>query len=461
MNHVDTQDAIAHYLSNCGADATHGREQPEYLGLSLRKRHEILQRNPAMAADWAAQYAQWSVHADSHYRCLTSTREVEAPWYRLGVKDTVDVQGLPTRLGLRSYRHYPQRSAEALTFLDPRIALTCKVATTELNIAFGAGCRNPRFPSIDPSGSSTGSAVSVAAGLCDISLGTDVLGSVRWPASHCGMVGLRMTQKAESLAGVFPLSPRMDALGWVARSADDLDLLFPLLGLEPLLGQQQPLKERYRVAMLEHALDPALTSAAMLDTLGQARSALADLDMAPAEVAMPDLWACRGDAWQLCARDAWLASAAWARRFDCELHWSTLSALKVGEGVSDADYRRIHQRMDNIRSGIDAWFDNAQVDFVVFPMDPNRPFDRRNPQPGDSTIPSPADDGYEQKISFTPLASFSGLPAITVPICLSADGKAPLAVQIMGRRDSERQLLDIAKRLQALTGLLPTRRLQV
>jgi Asp-tRNA(Asn)/Glu-tRNA(Gln) amidotransferase A subunit family amidase len=88
-------------------------------------------------------------------------------------------------------------------------------------------------------------------------------------------------------------------------------------------------------------------------------------------------------------------------------------------------------------------------------MDPNRPFDLRHPQPGDSTIPSPADADYAQKISFTPLASFSGLPAITVPISQSTDGKAALAVQIMGRRDSERQLLDIAKRLQALVGLVP------
>ncbi|MFJ4347739.1 amidase family protein [Pseudomonas sp. NPDC089401] len=461
MTHVNTQDTIAQYLASCGADAGSGREQPEYLGLGLRKRHQLLERNPALAADWAVEYAGWQVHADSHYRCLTSTRAADAPWYRLGVKDTVDVAGLPTRLGLRSYRHYPQRSAAALTFLDPRIALTAKVATTELNIAFGAGCRNPHFPTIDPSGSSTGSAVSVAAGLCDISLGTDVLGSVRWPASHCGMVGLRMTHKAESLAGVFPLSPRMDALGWVTRSADDLDLLLPLLGLDALLGHQQPLKERYQVAVLEHALDPGLTSPAMLDMLGQARTALADLGMHAGEVSMPDLWACRGDAWQLCARDAWLASQAWMRRFDCELHWSTLSALAVGEGVGEAEYQRIHQRMDTVRDGIDAWFDSAGVDFVVFPMDPNRPFDRRNPQPGDSTIPSPADEGYAQKISFTPLASFSGLPAITVPICLSADGKAPLALQIMGRRDSERQLLDIAKRLQAVTGLLPTRRLQV
>ncbi|HHJ1297815.1 Amidase [compost metagenome] len=461
MSHADTQNTIAHYLNHCGAPLDSGREQPEYLGLSLRKRLELLQRSPALAADWAAQYDAWRDHADSHYRCLTSTRPAEAPWFRLGVKDTVDVAGLPTRLGLRSYRHYPQRSAKALTCLDSRIVLTSKVATTELNIAFGAGCRNPHYPSIDPSGSSTGSAVSVAAGLCDISLGTDVLGSVRWPASHCGMVGLRMTQKAASLAGVFPLSPRMDALGWVTRSADDLDLLLPWLGLAPLLGDQQPLKPHYRVGLLAHALDPALTSAPMLDMLGQARTAFADLGMTPRDVAMPELWACRGDAWQLCARDAWLASAAWARRFDSELHWSTLSALKVGEGVSDSDYQRIHGRMDAVRAGIDAWFDSAQVDFVVFPMDPNRPFDRRNPQPGDSTIPSPHDHDYPQKIGFTPLASFSGLPAITVPVALSADGKAPLAIQIMGRRDSEQQLLDIAKRLQALIGLLPTRRLQV
>ncbi|EPO7629447.1 TPA: amidase [Citrobacter freundii] len=455
MTHAKTEDTIAAYLATCGPDASIGRQQPEYLELALRERHARLEADPTLAAEWAAQYEQWRDHADGHYRCLVSTRPVEAPWYRLGVKDTVDVAGLPTRLGLHSYRHYPARSAKALAWLDKRVALTCKVASTELNIAFGGGCRNPRFPTIDPSGSSTGSAVSVAAGLCDISLGTDVLGSVRWPASHCGMVGLRMTQKTENLPGVFPLSPRMDALGWVTRSADDLDFIFPLLGIEALLGQQQPLKQLYRVGFLSHVHEPGLTSAQMLHMLDKARTALAELGMAQTDVEMPELWASRGDAWQLCARDAWLASAAWQQAFDCELHWSTRSALEVGAGVSDSEYHRIHQRMDKVRAGIDAWFDAAQVDFVVFPMDPNRPFDLRNPQPGDSTIPSPCDRDYAQKISFTPLASFSGLPAITVPITQSPDGKASLAVQIMGRRDSEQQLLDIAKRLQATIGLVP------
>ncbi|WP_411564879.1 amidase family protein [Pseudomonas shirazensis] len=454
MSYVKTENAIDAYLANCGPAAV-GQQVPNYLALTLRERYAQLQANPTLAADWAAQYEQWAVHADGHYRCLVSTRPAEAPWFRLGVKDTVDVAGLPTRLGLRSYRHYPARSAEALTWLDPRVALTCKVTTTELNIAFGGGCRNPLYPSIDPSGSSTGSAVSVAAGLCDISLGTDVLGSVRWPASHCGMVGLRMTHKAGNLAGVFPLSPRMDALGWVARSADDLDLLLPMLGIDGLLGEQLPLKQQYRVGFLSHVQEPGLTSAQMLAMLAQARSAVVQLEMADSDVDMPELWACRGDAWQLCARDAWLASAAWQQVFDCELHWSTQSALAVGAGVSEEEYNAIQQRMDSVRAGIDSWFDNAQVDFVVFPMDPNRPFDRRDPQPGDSTIPSPADGDYSQKISFTPLASFSGLPAITVPICLSPDGKAALSVQIMGRRDSERQLLDIAKRLQALVGRVP------
>ena len=53
MSHADTQNTIAHYLNHCGAPLDSGREQPEYLGLSLRKRLELLQRSPALAADWA------------------------------------------------------------------------------------------------------------------------------------------------------------------------------------------------------------------------------------------------------------------------------------------------------------------------------------------------------------------------------------------------------------------------
>lgn len=454
MNSRTAEQSIKVYLAGHSPKDDDVQALPDFLGLPLRERHERLQQQPLLAQVWAGQYQQWLSHADSQYRCITSALPDQAAWFRLGVKDTVDVQGMPTRLGLRAYRHYPRRSAPALEGLASQIQVRFKVATTELNIGFGAGCGNPLYPTIDPSGSSTGSAVSVAAHICDISLGTDVLGSVRWPASHCGMVGLRMTHKPGNLGGVFPLSPAMDALGWVTRSVDDLEFLWPMLGLEPLLGQQQPLKPGYRIGVLEHVYETGLTSPAMLDMLARARALLAELDMPETPVRMPGLWACRGDAWQLCARDAWLASNVWQQVFNTPLHWSTESALAVGAGVSAHEHRRIGETLLALRQGIDAWFDEAGVDAVIFPIDPNRPFDMRNPLPGDSTIPSPTDPDYPQKIGFTPLASFSGLPAITLPICLSADGKAPLALQIMGRRDSEQQLIDIAKRLETLRGPL-------
>ncbi|NET90196.1 MAG: amidase [Kamptonema sp. SIO1D9] len=457
MHSSTSEQSIKTYLENSNLEGNGSLTLPDFLKLPLRQRYERLQQRPQLANVWAEQYAQWLPSADSKYRCITSSVADEMSWFRLGVKDTIDVHGMPTRLGLRSYRHYPRSSASALEGIHPHIKVQFKVATTELNIGFGAGCGNPLYPSIDPSGSSTGSAVSVAAHICDVGLGSDVLGSVRWPASHCGMVGLRMTHKPENLGGVFPLSPAMDALGWITRTADDLHFLLPMLGLERILGQQHSVKPHYRVGVLEHVYETAITSPEMLDMMAKVRYALGELGMSEVDVSMPKLWACRGDAWQLCARDAWLASNVWQKVFNTELHWSTRSALEVGSNVSEAEYQQINHALLTIRKDIDAWFDETGVDVVILPTDPNRPFDLRHPQPGDSTIPSPSDQQYDQKVGFTPLASFSGLPAITQPITLSADGKAPLSLQIVGRRDSERQLIDIAQRLESLLGPLESR----
>lgn len=81
---------------------------------------------------------------------------------------------------------------------------------------------NPKTPDRIPGGSSSGSAVAVAAGLADFALGTDTAGSVRVPSSYCGIYGMRPTHGAVSLEGVIPLAPSFDAAGWMARDADTL-----------------------------------------------------------------------------------------------------------------------------------------------------------------------------------------------------------------------------------------------
>ena len=90
---------------------------------------------------------------------------------------------------------------------------------------------NPAAPCRIPGGSSSGSAAAVAAGFCDLALGTDTAGSVRVPASYCGVFGFRPTHGAVSMFGCVPLAPSFDTLGWFARDAATLqrggDALLP------------------------------------------------------------------------------------------------------------------------------------------------------------------------------------------------------------------------------------------
>ena len=94
---------------------------------------------------------------------------------------------------------------------------------------------NPRAPGRLAGGSSTGSAVAVATGACDFALGTDTGGSVRVPASFCGLYGLRPSQGAVPAEGVVPLAPRFDTVGWFARTPEVLEAVGRVL-LPPSVG---------------------------------------------------------------------------------------------------------------------------------------------------------------------------------------------------------------------------------
>jgi amidase len=88
---------------------------------------------------------------------------------------------------------------------------------------------NPDAPGRSPGGSSSGSAAAVAGGLCDVALGTDTGGSVRVPASYCGVPGLRPSHGAVSTQGVMPLAPGFDTVGWFARDTEVLEAVGELL----------------------------------------------------------------------------------------------------------------------------------------------------------------------------------------------------------------------------------------
>lgn len=163
-------------------------------------------------------------------------------------KDLFDVAGWPTTYGNPDWaRTHPPAVATApavAALLEAGARLRGKTRTVEL--AFGLTGENvwhgtptnPAAPDRFPGGSSCGSAAAVAAGLVDIALGSDTGGSVRIPASYCGIFGIRPSWGAVSLAGACGLAPSFDTVGWFARDAATLaragEVLLPAGGTGPL-----------------------------------------------------------------------------------------------------------------------------------------------------------------------------------------------------------------------------------
>jgi Asp-tRNA(Asn)/Glu-tRNA(Gln) amidotransferase A subunit family amidase len=138
---------------------------------------------------------------------------------RFGVKDIIDVAGMPTGLGLNDRpARIAERDAFCVAVLRAAGAVPVgKTHTTALASVDPAVTRNPADGRLTPGGSSAGSAAAVAAGDVPFALGTQTLGSIVRPAAYCGVVGFKPTYGRIPLAGVNPYAPSFDTVGVIAR----------------------------------------------------------------------------------------------------------------------------------------------------------------------------------------------------------------------------------------------------
>lgn len=149
----------------------------------------------------------------------------------VGVKANIAVKGLPWTGGCEVFRHrIAERDAEVVAKL--RAAGAAIIGTTNMEeAALGAKTDNPFFGATQnphhlgytPGGSSGGSGAAVAAGLCDVALGTDTMGSIRIPASYCGIYGFKPAHAAISQDGLEMTEPSLDTIGPLARDLDVLE----------------------------------------------------------------------------------------------------------------------------------------------------------------------------------------------------------------------------------------------
>jgi amidase len=354
-----------------------------------------------------------------------------------GVKDLFDVAGYRTGCGSPvklaeadiATRHAPPVQA----LLNAGARCVGKTHTEELawsifgaNAHFGAPI-NPAAHDRLPGGSSSGSASAVAGGLCDFSLGTDTGGSVRAPASFCGVYGLRPTHAAISLTGCMPLAPSFDVCGFFARNAAVMCAIGDVL----LLPDRAPARRLMIARDLFDRLQPLMRDALTptLDHVCAAFNAAQEARLYRGPVG-PISEAFR----VLQAHEAWIAHGAWIERTQAPLGPAIASRFAYARTVTQeqADACAL------IRAEFAAQVEEAIADGGVFVLPTIH-----GPAPRLSEDATVLDAYRAEAMVFLQIAGLCGLPQITIPAGW-VDG-APVGLSLMGAAGSDRALLALTR----------------
>ncbi|UYN95974.1 MAG: amidase [Enhydrobacter sp.] len=356
-------------------------------------------------------------------------------------KDLFDVAGVPTGGGNHDWpvgRSLPVRHAWAVqTLLDAGATLVGKTITDEVSLgilgenAFDGTPRNVRAPDRVPGGSSSGSAAAVAAGLCDTALGTDTGGSVRVPASFCGLYGIRPTHGRLDLSGMLPQAPTSDTTGWFARDAQTFTRVSAVL-LQERIPSKLP---RHLVVAVDAfgfadagvgaALRPMVARLARL--IGHSREDI----MAPQGLSV---WARAQRTLQ--PHEAWLTFRDWLDERNPRFAFSVARSLVMGSMISASERSWAALMRQEVR---------ARMAHLVPPDTilclPTTPF----PAPRVGQRLSQLDPLRDRITCLCAQGGHAGHPQVNLPGAM-VDG-LPVGLSIVGARGDDALLVSVARAL--------------
>jgi aspartyl-tRNA(Asn)/glutamyl-tRNA(Gln) amidotransferase subunit A len=381
-------------------------------------------------------------------------------------KDIFDIEGMATTCHSK-IRQDHRATADAFVvkkLRDAGAVLLGKVALHEFATGGPAfdlpwpPARNPWNRDLHPGGSSSGSAAALAAGMAPAALGTDTGGSVRNPATCCGIVGMKPTYGAVSLSGVFPLTHSLDHVGPMTRTVEDNAILFHAIAghdpNDPTSAKRDPgdcqkdLKtglEGVRIGVIEHFYtEDAWADPDQVRAIGEAITTLHKLGACVKTIRLSPL-----PRWTECNRTIHTSEAYAIHEKDMQERPEDFSALTrnrilPGAFVSAAKYIRAQQlRAALCREFADTMRDLDAVITLSSLCMPCRIDD-----------PAAVAKTYDQQARL--VFNVTGTPAISVPTGFTKDG-IPLAMQIAGRAWDEPMVYRVAQAFEAATGVADRR----
>jgi aspartyl-tRNA(Asn)/glutamyl-tRNA(Gln) amidotransferase subunit A len=377
----------------------------------------------------------------------------------LAVKDLFDIAGIRTTAGSKFFaENIPQQDAFVVEKLKEAGAIIVGKTNTH-EIALGITGNNPHYGTARnpwdttriPGGSSSGSAIAVATGMALGALGSDTGGSIRIPASLCGIVGFKPTYGRVSLRGVFPLSWNLDHVGPLTKSVKDAaSMLQVISAYDPI----DPASIKMLTGdYLGHLVDPVegrkialgigefieTADAEVLDALHKAVNVLASLECKIQDENMDWL------------REAALANKLMTQSDGAAVHRDRLKEhpemfgedirrrLEEGTKTTSTEYILARRTQAEVRKRFERFFES--YDFLITPTTP---------------IAAPTIEGHDaveqagRLTRFTAPFNLAGLPALSLPCGITKEG-LPIGLQIISRAWADSKVLNVGYAFEQAT----------
>jgi aspartyl-tRNA(Asn)/glutamyl-tRNA(Gln) amidotransferase subunit A len=333
------------------------------------------------------------------------------------LKDLFDVAGLPTFAGssfLSEVRPSPGRDSTIVRDLGAAGAVMAG-KTQLFEFAWGltgenahyGDCEHPHFPGRTSGGSSSGSAAAVAADVVPFAIGTDTGGSIRIPASFCGIFGYRGVPGEAWISDAVLLAPSFDTAGWFTRTASDMSrAMAALVGLRT--SEQTP-----RGCYLEMpGVDPEVSGACREAALGLTQPADAST-----RTELQDKFANAAEIYGVLAGlESWKIHRKWAEKHRSRYGPLVQDRLDRARGVSQAQVAAVQPSHEALRLAWTKFF--LSYDFLIMPASPFPALAKADCTPANRL----------RMLGLTAPASLGALPALTIPVALPSGMSAGLQV---------------------------------
>jgi amidase len=351
-------------------------------------------------------------------------------------KDLIDIAGYKSGWGnpdrLRDADPATATAPAALVPLMAGAELVGKTQTDEvacgmfgMNPHFGTPI-NPKAPSRVPGGSSSGSASAVAAKICDFALGTDTGGSIRVPASFCGLYGLRTTFGRLSVAGIMAMAPSFDTVGWLARDATTMKRVGEIYF--GLIGNYKPA----RLLLAGDAFD--IPGRRIADALLPAAKSLGDMTELTLFTEGIEYWLETFRPLQL--YDLWSTLGAWGKTPGRTLSPAVAERIDLSSRVDPAKVAAAVIRREALTDRLVTLLGNDGV--LILPTAHDLPPLRDAPV-------SAQVEFREKTLALTCIASLCRLPQVNIPAVIVDD--CPVGLSFIAGPRGDQLLLDLAEKI--------------